>query len=395
VRTDPKRIAIARVSLAAAALGIALVAQTAMTVVVIACGGWTGPTQSRNPGSSNNSFQGVAAASATDIWAVGSYQNSLKSSNPLIEHYDGTHWAVVPSPSVGSGDNALRAVAVAGTNEAWAVGTYSAGGPRALIEHFDGEDWDIVLAPNRLSVLTSISAEPGTPDLWAAGVDLSVQPGATLIERFDGQRWSVIPSPNHGPDLNKLLQIVAISAVNVWAVGAYFDAGVGALQTLVEHYDGFRWSLVPSPDLGSKANILNSATASSATDIWAVGSYFDVAGASVEPLVEHYDGNSWSVFPSPTLGPGRHGLNSVAAVSPTDVWAAGQLQNLNAASNQTLLEHFDGKSWTVALSVSPGTLTNSFRAVTNVPGTAGAWAVGDYSSQSQQTKTLAVSRRFC
>src|SRR5262245_33815412 len=50
-------------------------------------------------------FEGVAAISATDAWAVG-YDSSSTTFGPLAEHWDGTSWTkstlAIPSNSVGS-----------------------------------------------------------------------------------------------------------------------------------------------------------------------------------------------------------------------------------------------------------------------------------------------------
>ena len=81
-------------------------------------------------------------------------------------------------------------------------------------------------------------------------------------------------------------------------------------------------------------------------DAWAVGYYFN--GMSNQTLVEHWNGKAWKVQPS--LNPGgstpptlRHQLNQlygVAATSPTNAWAVGDYYN--GTSNQTLIEHWNG-----------------------------------------------------
>jgi hypothetical protein len=43
----------------------------------------------------------------------------------------------------------------------------------------------------------------------------------------------------------------AISARDIWAVGFDIISGTGDDQTLVEHWDGTAWMIVPSPDPGS------------------------------------------------------------------------------------------------------------------------------------------------
>src|SRR5207253_1571992 len=72
----------------------------------------------------------------------------------------------------------------------------------------------------------------------------------------------------------------------------------------------------------------------SATDVWAVGNFFDSGIAKT--LIEHWNGNRWHVLPSPN--PGRQPLhfdvlNGVSAVSPTDAWAVG-FEEADGSTNQ-------------------------------------------------------------
>jgi hypothetical protein len=67
----------------------------------------------------------------------------------LIEHYDGTAWSIVNSPSVASVSNELYGVSCVNSSDCWAVGlTYSGGLKQTLIEHYDGTAWSIVTSPN-------------------------------------------------------------------------------------------------------------------------------------------------------------------------------------------------------------------------------------------------------
>ena len=67
------------------------------------CGSWN-VVSSKNPGTSLNFFNGVAALSSKDVWAVGYYANTPfgQSSSTLTEHWNGTHWRVISSPNPGS-----------------------------------------------------------------------------------------------------------------------------------------------------------------------------------------------------------------------------------------------------------------------------------------------------
>ena len=84
----------------------------------------------------------------------------------------------------------------------------------------------------------------------------------------------------------------------------------------------------------------------SPSDVWAVGAGPGVptGGFSAHPtsVIEHWNGTSWTVVPSPNPNPqGNNGLGAVAAVSSANVWAVReQLQG-------PFTEHWDGTSWSI------------------------------------------------
>ena len=61
--------------------------------------------------------------------------------------------------------------------------------------------------------------------------------------------WSVVQSPNATPGNNELHAVASVSATDVWAVGTS-DNTLGNSQTLILHWDGTAWSIVPSPTTG-------------------------------------------------------------------------------------------------------------------------------------------------
>jgi hypothetical protein len=67
-----------------------------------------------------------------------------------------------------------------------------------------------------------------------------------LVERWNGKKWQVVPSPNPNAHYSVLRGVAAVSTSDVWAVGDASDAR-GNQETLIEHYDGQRWSIGPSP----------------------------------------------------------------------------------------------------------------------------------------------------
>jgi hypothetical protein len=202
---------------------------------------------------------------------------------------------------------------------------------------------------NTLNDVSAVSAS----DVWAVGDyrDNSTHATRTLVTHWDGIEWSVVPSPNASTDDNTLNDVWAVSARDVWAVGNYMDPGGTTLRTLVIHWDGAEWSVVPSPNLSATFNSLNAVSALSVDDVWAVGDY-RVSGASLRTLVMHWDGTSWSVVPSPNQGTMNNVLNDVSGAAPDDVWAVGFYASAGGGSGALIL-HWDGTSWSVVPTTYP------------------------------------------
>ena len=96
------------------------------------------------------------------------------------------------------------------------------------------------------------------------------------MERWDGMAWTRVESPNAGHSHSGSLSgVVALAADDVWAVGAYADGG--PTLTLIEHWDGTAWTVVPSPNKGPYPNDLSAVSAVAPDDIWAVGTWFTKA----------------------------------------------------------------------------------------------------------------------
>jgi len=156
----------------------------------------------------------------------------------------------------------------------------------------------------------------------------------TLILHWNGHGWKRMPSPNpagsaHG---NSLLAVAADSASSAWAVGLQFKNGVW--QSLIERWNGTSWKNVRAPGPGpSTPSQLNSVTAISARDAWAVGSYGN-SGAR-HTLIEHWNGKAWHRMPSPS--PGVEASLFGAASSGTSVWSVGSFTS--GGPVQTLAVH--------------------------------------------------------
>src|SRR5438093_347434 len=112
-----------------------------------------------------------------------------------------------------------------------------------------------------------------------------------------GPSWGLVESQNASPGDHTLADVDALSSTDIWAVGSFAD-DAGVLRTLAEHWDGQAWSVTPSPNASEGDNALYSVEAIGPDDVWAVGSYRD--GSDVlQTLAAHWDGEAWTVVPSP------------------------------------------------------------------------------------------------
>src|SRR5579859_1370986 len=290
---------------------------------------------------------------------------SIPTATPTAIPPCGLAWRVVASPNAGGAGNYLNGAAVVAVDDIWAVGYYYNGnGDQTLVEHWDGAQWRVVPSPH-LGILTGVAAK-SADDIWAVGYyDIGNFVFRTLAEHWDGTSWTVVSSPNPGTNSNALYGVAAVATTDIWAVG-YYENGNLAPQTLVEHWDGTSWTVVPSPNVGAGNNFLYGVAAVTATDVWAVGG----AGGT---LTLHWNGMSWAVVPSPSINIGNDGLNSVAVVATDDVWAVGDNGNFGNQS-QALTKHWNGTSWAVVSSPNPG-IGNRFYSVGPVT-TNDVWALG-------------------
>ena len=307
---------------------------------------WNGSTwsvvPSPNPGPTFNYLWGVGAAASNDVWAVGD-SNEDGDGKTLLLRWNGTTWSQVDGDNTGpSGLGfSLNAVSALSGGDAWAVGTNS----HALAEHWNGEQWSIVAAPNAgvgNNVMRAVSGSAGD-DVWQVGYFVFGTEHRTLTQHWDGEAWSLVPSPNTGKRLNELHGVVAVSPTNAWAVGSAHSGDVLDETTLILHWDGESWKIVPSPNPGTAFNSLRAISANGPNDIWAVGGF----GPQFGPFkvhIQHWNGVSWTVVPAPNMPATNNEFFGVAAVAPDDVWAVGYF---GAFAFSPLIEHWDGSTWTI------------------------------------------------
>jgi hypothetical protein len=192
--------------------------------------------------------------------------------------------------------------------------------------------------------------------------------------------WNQVASPSTGNLDNNLDAVAAASPTDAWAVGDYYPStNPNVLQNMAEHWDGSAWTEFALPEVGANQNTLLGVSELPTGHTWAVGYYTDAAWVD-QTLIEYYNGTTWSVIPSPSPGAQRDILTAVAAVSDNDAWAVGEQMD-SAGTWHTLAEHWNGSTWTVSPSLDPGASGNEFFGVHAVS-SGSVYAVGAQSGSS-------------
>jgi hypothetical protein len=150
------------------------------------------------------------------------------------------------------------------------------------------------------------------------------------------------------------------------------------------------WTVLSTPNRGTIANELYGSAALSSSSAWAVGSWYDVNLAAPRTLIERWNGTSWSTVASPNATEYYNELHDVDATSATSAWAVGYANGssgVNGAPRNTLAERWNGTSWTVTPTPQPGV---NFRQLYGVKAVSAgdAWSVGWYYDTSLHGEAL-------
>jgi hypothetical protein len=150
--------------------------------------------------------------------------------------------------------------------------------------------------------------------------------------------WSIQPAPRPAyADDTDLFGVACTSERNCVAVGQAHVASTGELLPLIEHWNGWTWSIQPTPipTAGGWEGALADVSCASSTACTAVGSF--ETDTSEGPLAERWNGTSWSIqtVPNPF---GAFQFAGVSCASSTACVAVGNGQ-------ESVAERWDGKQW--------------------------------------------------
>lgn len=138
-----------------------------------------------------------------------------------------------------------------------------------------------------------------------------------------GPSWTVMRPPSPSGSQARFTGVSALNARDVWAVGTT------AMSDFIEHWNGSSWRIVPSPKLSAA---LEAVKAVATNDVWFIGR------ANDEPLIEHWNGRSVSVVPGPE---DSGGLFALSSLDSADILAVGGIDE----DSPGIVMRWNGRAW--------------------------------------------------
>jgi hypothetical protein len=320
------------------------------------------PSPTPNVADGGGELDSVSCPSSTACIAVGfSFTNKVTAANrPLAESWNGTKWAVVPTPKLAHAGALLDGVSCTSPSSCMAVG--SAGTARddtkvTLAESWNGTAWKLVSTPPPAAPgdtsLSSVSCT-APASCMAAGYYRSTPKSIplTLAETWNGTTWRMLTTPT--PNSSATLSGVACTAASAClAVGGHLHKGPNLLNaTLSEQWNGHTWQVRSSPN-PSAANFagFDAVSCTGPAACMATGFALGEEGESGITLAESWNGTTWSLLKAPSPGSSSDELLGVSCTSQSSCLAVGGFQG--AGNEFTLAEAWNGTHWMVTKTPHP------------------------------------------
>lgn len=326
---------------------------------------WNGTGWSLASFSGAGALSGISCPAATSCHAVG-----VRSGSTFAMRWNGAFWATVTIPiPPGATASRLSSVQCTADNSCMAVGSYdTATTTRTLIERWNGTTWAIMTSPNPAGATSSRLngvACPITMSCFAVGNYTTPTTTRNFIERWNGTSWSIMTSPN------PTVGTPVLSSVDCSGVSSCFAVGSKQSYTLVERWNGTTWSIVTSPSpVGAQSSRLNSVDCTSTIECLAVGQ------SDYRSMAQRWNGTAWSMQPNP-VGTSRSGLDGVACPSTTSCFAVGSYLPPGAtAARLTLSERWNGATWSIVATPNPAGSSDSQLLDVDCLSTTSCFAVG-------------------
>ncbi len=165
-----------------------------------------------------------------------------------------------------------------------------------------------------------------------------------LINRWNGTKWSqqraTFPKSSTEGSFGS---VACPTATSCYATGSFGWPWV----SVIEHWNGTKWTSQALP-AGTNGADLGGITCLSNTYCTAVGS------RNGHAVILHWNGSKWAAQPAQAVPGSRpSGLSSVGCLAAANCFAAGSSSNSSGGDTRRLVEHWNGKTWSIVFTPLP------------------------------------------
>jgi hypothetical protein len=235
-----------------------------------------------------------------------------------------------------------------------------------FVEHWNGKSWSTMKLPSIGQAAAIGTTCLSAADCWFVGAGFSKgYPTHAIILHWNGKKWRVSPSPS-------IKTASALNGIACYSSGC-FSTGVecvkgtacfslngtfwtAPVRPLVESWNGKSWSISKSVQPGGTyAASLNEVRCSSASQCVTIGVEATTAKSPSIAYSEVWNGKAWKVKAVPVPPETHHdpnstGLNDLACTSASDCVAVGgaTAQTSGLSIPAPLIEKWNGSKWTIS-----------------------------------------------
>ncbi|HEV8065384.1 MAG TPA: hypothetical protein VGP46_11155, partial [Acidimicrobiales bacterium] len=279
--------------------------------------------------------------------------------------WTGKNWHVsgMPSPPSVAGEAVLPGLACPTTHFCAAIGYYASADSSQILsfsETWDGRRWTIHDAASEGTVATELDAVHCTSPRYCVAVGGfyrrlggGVLPEA-VSEVWNGRAWTVVDVPNAaGANVSYLFAVKCPAPTSCESVGEHDGSGGSVFVTAAYDWQGTSWRVQPSPapEESVFSQVLSVSCIGSGRCV-IVGTY--LSGEGFFPFGGGWSGGGWSLgnaaWPGDYFG---NGLESVSCVAKDWCLAVGTTESLRLRVSP-LVELWNGHTWTLAKSLALG-----------------------------------------